>query len=154
MQTPLTKHKTKRIPYKLVDLPSMAYWVTRKYDNKFPTNTFFYSVNKIFCFQLQVCCEEEMLHECQDWMTLQDCQLFFGQHTPNHIWAKKVNLSHYKKPRYHHRPLYSFMDRHERLGACHRGPTFLGLFVTKPVVTPSTNRCSMKDMNKIFPEIV
>ena len=45
------------------------------------------------------------------------------------------------------------MDRNERLGVYHRGPTFLGQFVTKPVVTQGTNRCQMKDMNKIFPEI-
>ena len=135
-------------------MPFMAYWVTRKPGYWVSNTHIFYSVNNIFCLQLQVCCEEKMLHECQDWMTLQYCQLFFGQHTPNHMWAKKVNLSHYNttKPRYH--PLYSFMDRNERLGAYHRGPTFLGLFVTKPVVTPSTNRFSMKDMNKIFPEIV
>ena len=33
-------------------------------------------------------------------------------------------------------------------------PTFLGLCVTKPVVTQGTDRCQMKDMNKIFPEIL
>ena len=52
-----------------------------------------------------------------------------------------------------HRPLHSYMDRNEHLEVYHRGPTFLGQFVTKPVVTQGTNRCQMKDMNKIFPEI-
>ena len=51
-----------------------------------------------------------------------------------------------------HRLLHSYMDRNERLGVYHRGPV-LGLFVTTPVVTHGTNRCQMKDMNKIFPEI-
>ena len=50
-----------------------------------------------------------------------------------------------------HRPLHNYMDRNEALEVYHRGPTFLGLFVTKPVVTPGTNRCQMKDLNKIFP---
>ena len=49
--------------------------------------------------------------------------------------------------------IHSYMDRNEHLEVYHRGPTFLGQFVTKPVVTQGTNRCQMKDMNKIFPEI-
>ena len=56
-------------------------------------------------------------------------------------------------PRSVHRPLHSYADRNEHLEVYHRGPTFLGQFVTKPVVTQGTNRCQMKDMNKIFPEI-
>ena len=54
---------------------------------------------------------------------------------------------------FNHRPLHSYMDRNGCSGVYHRGPTFLGLFVTKPVVTQGTHRCQMKDMNKIFPEI-
>ena len=46
---------------------------------------------------------------------------------------------------YIHRPLHSYMDRNECLGVYQRGPTFLGQFVTKPVVTQGTNRCQMKD---------
>ena len=54
---------------------------------------------------------------------------------------------------YNHRPLHSDMDRNECLGVYHRGPTFLGQFVTIPVVIQVTNRCQMKDMNKIFLKI-
>ena len=53
----------------------------------------------------------------------------------------------------YHRSLHSYMDRNELLGVYHGGPTFLWLFVTKPVVTQGINRCQMKDMNKIFPGI-
>ena len=66
-------------------------------------------------------------------------------------WAIDKNSTANKA--HNHRPLHSYMDRNERLGMYHKGPTFLGLFVTKPVVTPGNNRCQMKDLNKIFPEI-
>ena len=36
------------------------------------------------------------------------------------------------------------MERNERLGVYHRGPTFLELFVTKPVVIQGTHRCKMR----------
>ena len=52
-----------------------------------------------------------------------------------------------------HRPLHSYMDRNERLGVYHRGPTFLGQFVTKPVVTQVTPRYQMKDIDIIIPLI-
>ena len=43
------------------------------------------------------------------------------------------------------RPRMYYMDRNEHLGADHRRSTFLGLFVTKLLVTQVTTRYQMKD---------
>ena len=49
-----------------------------------------------------------------------------------------------------HRPLHSYMDRNEHFWNYHFSPTFQKLLVTKLVVTLSTTRYQMKDMNIIF----
>ena len=45
------------------------------------------------------------------------------------------------------------MDINELFGADHRRPTFPEPFATKPVVTQSTNRYQMEDIDMIFLQI-
>ena len=44
-----------------------------------------------------------------------------------------------------HRPLHSNIEKNEPLEVYHRSPNFLGLFVTKPAVTPCSSRGQMNN---------